>query len=897
MQSAQRSPENVQPRHLPPMPTTITTTAQHHPGNPNPTASGLISSESDATTTSSGDDFCSENPSGRRSALEDSILSAYLEISGGNHRNSPDLSKIRSFLSSSSRRSTSCLICLDPIRHSDPIWSCSSSCHAIFHLPCIHLWSTQSLQKPNSSFPPTDWPCPKCRLSYPKSLIPRSYLCFCGKVEDPVPDPWILPHSCGEVCGRSLSGNCGHSCLLLCHPGPCPPCPKLVSSRCFCGKLEDLRRCAHSRFSCGRVCRKLLPCGAHRCPEICHDSDCPPCSMKGKHRCACGREEEERVCAERGFQCRRDCEGVLGCGKHKCERGCHSGPCGDCPLQGRRTCPCGKKEYKGVGCDAEVPNCGSTCEKLLTCGRHQCPERCHRGPCAETCRTVIVKSCRCGGLRKEVPCYQDLACERKCQRVRDCGRHACKRRCCDGDCPPCPEICDRKLRCNNHKCPSPCHRGACSPCPLMVSISCCCGHTHFEVPCGTEKNQKPPKCSKSCCEARLCIHKSESRPHKCHYGACPPCRMICGEELSCGHKCKERCHGPVPPPKPEFTLKPKKKKIGRSIECSPGSPCPPCQEVVLVVCFGQHIGEERQMLCSNMRQFPCQNLCGNLLSCGNHYCTKPCHVLKSQLLDQHGRHDSRSPPSESCEECCLPCEKVRVPSCSHPCPLPCHLDNCPPCKVLIKRSCHCGSLVHAFECIYYNSLSNEEQQKVRSCGGPCHRKLPNCPHLCSEICHPGQCPLIDRCRKKVIVRCACNTLRKDWLCQDVFKAYRDAGLDPKDILKSQFGVGLLPCGLDCTRKVKIVDSELLLRKSNEIKKPAVDVANVPKRRKRRAQLQETRQLSKFQDIKRTMLRFLLLILLLIAVVAVIYLGYKGIFRLSDWMDEIEDKRMRKRSRF
>lgn len=31
------------------------------------------------------------------------------------------------------------------------------------------------------------------------------------------------------------------------------------------------------------------------------------------------------------------------------------------------------------------------------------------------------------------------------------------------------------------------------------------------------------------------------------------------------------------------------------------------------------------------------------------------------------------------------------------------------------------------------------------------RKLPNCPHLCSEICHPGQCPSSDRCLKKVDV--------------------------------------------------------------------------------------------------------------------------------------------------
>nr|CAD1839837.1 unnamed protein product [Ananas comosus var. bracteatus] len=688
-------------------------------------------------------------------------------------------------------------------------------------------------------------------------------------------------------------------------PGPCPPCPVLASSQCFCGRRADVRRCARRRFSCGEPCNKPLPCGSHRCPTTCHDGPCLPCRVRGTYKCACGAEEQERICAEREFRCDRLCGGTLACGRHECGRGCHAGACGPCPLQGRRTCPCGKKEHLGLSCDAQVPTCGSTCGKMLGCGMHRCPERCHRGACVENCRIVVLKSCRCGSMKKEVPCYQDLTCERKCQRVRDCGRHACRRRCCGGDCPPCPEICDRKLRCSNHKCPSPCHRGACSPCPLMVSISCYCGETRFEVPCGTEKNQKPPKCSKRCFISRLCRHKSECRPHKCHYGACPPCRMTCGEELPCGHKCAmvlylllTRVH-----------IETKEKRIGRSIECTPGSPCPPCREIVLVSCFGQHIGEERPLVCSTKKPFPCQNLCGNLLPCGNHYCTKSCHVLKSQffVLDHNEKHENshqqesiilpfnaQSPLAEPCEECYLPCQKDREPSCSHPCPLPCHSDNCPPCKVLVKRACHCGAMVHVFECLYYNSMSDEEQQRVRTCSGPCHRKLPNCPHLCSEICHPGQCPSSDRCLKKVNVRCACNTVKREWLCQDVVKAYRNAGRDPKDVSKTQFGVGLVPCGVDCKRKVKVVDSELHLRKANEIKSPVVEAADVPKRRKRRERVQETKQISKFQEIKKTIWRCLLVMLLFIVVVLIAYFGYKGIFWLSDRMNEIEEQRMRKR---
>lgn len=132
-----------------------------------------------------------------------------------------------------------------------------------------------------------------------------------------------------------------------------------------------------------------------------------------------------------------------------------------------------------------------------------------------------------------------------------------------------------------------------------------------KVPCGTEKDQKPPKCRKSCHVIPLCRHRSIckvlfggcisvfcniwsifgqnylienlehfwavveqvvvfytnwschlfpiifpliylyvfnflliiflfTQPHKCHYGACPPCRLLCEEEYPCGHSCKLR---------------------------------------------------------------------------------------------------------------------------------------------------------------------------------------------------------------------------------------------------------------------------------------------------------------------------------------------------------------------
>lgn len=159
-----------------------------------------------------------------------------------------------------------------------------------------------------------------------------------------------------------------------------------------------------------------------------------------------------------------------------------------------------------------------------------------------------------------------------------------------------------------------------------------------------------------------------------------------------------RCHGPRPPPNPEFTLKPKKRKSNQQIEGTPGSPCPPCSELVWRSCVGQHIGTERmvslkssyqqymasstfitffarlplkfyfttilswncfsyfssvQMVCSDRKKFSCENLCGNLLPCSNHYCTKTCHALVSQFPTS-----AQNARGEPCEDCQLPCEKV-----------------------------------------------------------------------------------------------------------------------------------------------------------------------------------------------------------------------------------------------
>ncbi|GAU36992.1 hypothetical protein TSUD_150280 [Trifolium subterraneum] len=348
-----------------------------------------------------------------------------------------------------------------------------------------------------------------------------------------------------------------------------------------------------------------------------------------------------------------------------------------------------------------------------------------------------------------------------------------------------------------------------------------------------------------------------------------------------------RCHGARPPPNLEFTLKPKKKKNTQQSESVLGTPCPPCPELEWRPCVGQHIGAERMMVCSNKSQFSCENLCGNPLPCGNHYCTKTCHPLGNQSST------NQSLRSEACEDCSLSCQKERKPKCQHHCPRRCHPGDCPPCKVLVKRSCHCGAMVHAFECIYYNGLSSKDQEIARSCGGPCHRKMPNCTHLCPETCHPGECPNPNKCGKKVTVRCKCQTLKKEWLCQDVQAAHNRAGSHPSDIPKNQFGVGLIPCNSDCKSKVQVVESELQLRKSRvtEVKEPDNE-KSVPKRRKRRERVVESNEPTILQKIISRTKQVLLFIFFLVILVAATHYGYKGLLQLNDWMNKVDEQRQR-----
>ncbi|GFR97491.1 NF-X1-type zinc finger protein NFXL1 [Elysia marginata] len=570
---------------------------------------------------------------------------------------------------------SACLVCIETIKKDDAIWSCSG-CYCMFHITCIQKWvregvyqkqySSGELNADEKNTQNIPWFCPKCRHEYSQSQCPTRYYCFCGKEQDPKFDPWLVPHSCGAVCGRKLKPDCSHTCLLLCHPGPCPPCPAMVKSTCYCGKSAPrIVRCSARSWACNKVCGKTLSCGLHKCADKCHAGECRPCAKTSIQQCCCGKNKSERPCDSMVWKCDKMCGKILSCGNHRCEQICHTGTCGPCPRSGLRKCPCGKAEYQ-LPCTEDILTCGDTCGKALSCGEHFCAQRCHTG---------------------------------------DCGQ------CCDGNCPGCEQICGKTLRCRNHKCASRCHKGPCYPCPLTVEITCFCKKTKISVPCGRERDTKPPRCNQLCRAPSECHHPQRQK-HRCHFGECPPCSFVCNLSLEgCQHKCPVKCHDSV-----RTKIEDKSVKIGpwdaRPIRFEKvKKPCPPCQVPVSVQCMGLHeAGVE-------------------------------------------------------CQPCELGCEAERPPGCNHKCPKPCHPAPCPPCRMMVRMRCHCQTLLKHIECNKWVAASAQLKETLQSCGQPCPKEMP-CGHPCGAICHPGSCPNTGKCEKKVVLKCKCKRKKKEIICKD-----------------------------------------------------------------------------------------------------------------------------------
>ncbi|KAG0319653.1 FKBP12-associated protein [Dissophora globulifera] len=528
-----------------------------------------------------------------------------------------------------------CMVCWDVIRPAHKVWNCQV-CWAAFHLGCLSTWATKSSDDSNNNG--SGWRCPGCQNT--QVAIPKDYVCFCGKVNNPDFNRYLTPHSCGELCGRSR--DCPHPCnilpsnplvhVTLVHALPAealaqssPVIAETEEQTCYCGKHERQARCGDGEPKTTTAVGGVEHTGFYECHEICHRP--------------------------------------LACGHHECTKSCHPldeepGQCSARP-EAVTTCPCGSKTIEVIlkggsrtSCTDPIPVCGGVCKKALKCG-HRCMQKCHLGECAP-CKMSVMVDCRCGSTRVQRVC-SDMGmygnelprCDRICRNLRACGKHECNNRCCPAKNRPkdkkldpialeahiCPLVCGKKLRCGVHTCEMLCHKGHCNPClnASFDELSCACGRTvlYPPIPCGTPI----PKCRYTCTRPRACGHTSFTN-HPCHPDSepCPPCIMLVSKQCMC------------------------RKNRMPNVPCYKSNPS-------------------------------CGKICGKGLDCGLHKCIKSCHA-----------GECLNPPTDICTQACPRPRK----SCGHKCGVSCHGDApCPedqPCQVTVPSSCKCGHLTMESAC-------------------------------------------------------------------------------------------------------------------------------------------------------------------------------------------------------
>ncbi|KAI9510184.1 hypothetical protein F5148DRAFT_1181382 [Russula earlei] len=622
-----------------------------------------------------------------------------------------------------------CMICFNPIRPEQPTWSCSpreekeaQSCWNTFHLKCIQPWADKSVKDIEEAWRSRgeekkgEWRCPGCQSK--REIVPRKYWCFCGLAQDPNPPRSATPHSCGNSCSRARI--CGHPCPLPCHPGPCPPCMITVQNPCHCGKDVVALVCSRANpttggrvnlpasRSCGSKCGKPLSCQNHVCTEVCHDSQCSPCTVSDLARCWCGQERRRLACGEGDA---KECKILTAAGeeswtgKFGCDnpypstvvftnvqrRAIHPHSLAPkCPYSPSAVtrCPCGKHPFSGsadpshfshnaklirTACTDPIPTCTSLCEKPLEGCSHSCHASCHTGPCPP-CAVTLVRPCRCGATTRSVTCSTEKAeaeaylCNKPCGALRACGHHQCTRLCC-----PLANLANvtskgKKKASGN----------------IIPAEFADVGGWHLcDVVCG-----KLLSCGNHPCEERD------------HRGSCPPCLQSSFEEISChcgrtvleppiscGTEitCPYPCVRPPPP-----CGHPRAPHLCHEDPTS----CPPCVFLTekLCACGKTMVGNIR---CSQ-EKVSCGKPCGRLLECGFHTCEQLCHT-------------------GACASCTTDCGKPRklcLPA-HHPCTRPCHAPSaCPevePCTATSTITCACGRIQQSVQCGQTTSSSAKRE--------------------------------------------------------------------------------------------------------------------------------------------------------------------------------------------
>ncbi|KAK3394244.1 hypothetical protein B0H63DRAFT_426179 [Podospora didyma] len=280
----------------------------------------------------------------------------------------------------------------------------------------------------------------------------------------------------------------------------------------------------------------------------------------------------------------------------------------------------------------------------------------------------------------------------------------------------------------------------------------------------------------------------------------PPhtCGQTCSKpRATCPHKCPLMCHaGPCPP-------------------CTLMGPTQPCH-------CGKHTSTKRCTETEYGRGWSCEEICGDLLPCGEHTCSQPCHsglcgaceipILstcycgkeekeipcdqRDDVLDSFNYGQLHSPQNASDGpwfEGSFLCDRVcgRKFDCGyHACQKPCHPQDestahCPFSPNVITH-CACGKTPLAL-------MDAEPRQSCRDpilhCDKSCGKTLP-CGHTCRDKCHAVPCQF---CVQVVDITCRCGRTTVESAC------HQGTIANPScfRICRAQLNCGRHECGEHC----------------------------------------------------------------------------------------------------
>ncbi|SCV73947.1 BQ2448_6377 [Microbotryum intermedium] len=674
-----------------------------------------------------------------------------------------------------------CTICFSTVSRTSAIHSCTT-CYTPFHLSCIKEWATRSVTdtaeraalmatrdsgpRPSAADLSGHWRCPSCQTRFGAADVPKRYRCFCRRLVGPSHRPPATPHSCGQPCARPRPDGCVHaSCGLLCHPGPCPPCPVVLDLPCHCLKEHMRVRCSaihpaagfgsgtlasttaslarEELLCCKSTCDKLLGCGLHYCDRICHQGECGSCEVEREKICFCGKStvvescgagvRDDRVegCRVPGqdastwtgeFSCDKACAAPYECGKHACESLCHphaSQQPATCPFSPSlvTTCPCTQTPLDvllpapRISCTDPIATCAEPCSRILDCG-HGCARPCHPGPCG-SCTTPVSIPCRCGSTKSVRLCgnryesdgktlLSEVLCQRICRSLRNCGRHQCNRQCCPLSYQEALHLSKGKNKRRNALDDFEQHD------PLGIHE--CDRNCGKKLSCGThfcERKDHKGWVDISAQSNGFCLVDADHVLLSKHR-PCPPCLDANFEELAC------HCGSTVvlPPIPCGYEIRCKHPCMRPSTcmhpqvphQCHESPECPPCPFLTVKTCACGKKPVANVRCSQDSRKVSCGQRCGRLLGCGFHRCQKPCHL-----------------PGE-CESCVQICLKPRK-LCGHPCPEQCHVpSSCPevkPCIKMIEVSCDCGYLKQTINCGACTDRPDGNNSKTLTCSDAC----------------------------------------------------------------------------------------------------------------------------------------------------------------------------------